>query len=434
MIKKVSEFIEENYLFTKEESLLITISGGADSVALFLLMHELGYKIELAHCNFNLRRKESDEDEKFVKDLAQEYNVNLHLKSFETERYSKKEKLSVQMAARVLRYDWFNELLDKNNLDYILTAHHKDDDVETFFINIIRGTGINGLSGISTKKERIIRPLITSTRKEIELFLEEKNQKYRHDSSNESVKYLRNKIRHELIPLLKEMNPNIQQTVANNIRNLLEANKVINSQVRDIKNKLLQECLEGYKIRIDNLKELMNASFYMHEIFSPFGFSDMRKIIRALEGQSGKQFFSETHQLVIDREVIFITKIVKTNKEYKVNKSQSIIESPIKMKLTRSGNTKITNNQRIIKLDLDKITFPLVLRKWKEGDRFKPLGMQNFKKISDFFIDNKYSLITKQNQWLLCSENQIVWVVGERIDDRFKIDSNTKNVYIAELF
>ena len=217
MIKRIQQYITNTNLFSKDNHLLLAISGGADSVCLFFTLKELGYNIELAHCNFNLRGKESDEDERFVKKLANKYGVRYHVKSFETQKYANKQKISIQMAARDLRYKWFDELLATNNLDFVIIAHHKDDNIETFFINLIRGSGINGLCGIKPKNKKITRPLLQISREEIEHYLNQKNIKFRNDSSNLDVKYQRNKIRHQLIPLLKEMNPNIQQTIADEI-------------------------------------------------------------------------------------------------------------------------------------------------------------------------------------------------------------------------
>jgi tRNA(Ile)-lysidine synthase len=431
MINIVSKFIDEKSLCKSDNKLLVAISGGADSVALFLCLKELGYDIELAHCNFNLRGDESDNDEEFVKQLADKFGVRLHLKSFDTQKYADENKVSIQMAARALRYRWFNELLVDNNLNYIAVGHHKNDDVETFFINLTRGTGLKGLLGIKTKNNNIIRPLLCVSRLEIESYLSGVKQSFREDSSNKSVKYLRNKIRYELIPLLTEMNPNIQETISKEIEILEGVFQVFEEQIERKRKEILKN--EIFKLKITDLQKLNPLNIYLYEFLNPYGFSEVNQIIKALNTQSGKQFFSKTYQLNIDREYILISKISKENVSYEILENQHKISTPFTMKLSKSTDRKVAKDRVKAKLDFDKLQFPLVLRKWKKGDKFMPLGMQTFKKLSDFFIDKKYSLIAKQQQWILCSADDIIWIVGDRIDDRFKITTQTKNVYIAEI-
>ncbi|MEC7863923.1 MAG: tRNA lysidine(34) synthetase TilS [Bacteroidota bacterium] len=433
MINKIQQDITNKDLFSKDNNLLLAISGGADSVCLFFVLKELGYNIELAHCNFNLRGKESDEDEYFVKELANKYGSKYHIKSFETQKYAHEQKISIQMAARTLRYKWFDELLTNNNLDFVITAHHKDDNVETFFINLIRGTGINGLCGIRAKNKNIIRPFLEISRQEIEHYLSQNNIKYRNDSSNSDVKYLRNKIRHQLMPLLKEMNPNIQQTIADEIFFIGGVNKVFQKEIDGIRERLLIEKEGVYRLNIADLIELTHLEVILFEILKYFGFSEINQIIKAISSQSGKQFFSDTYQIIIDREEIIISLLENPQDDIEIFEKEIEIQRPLSIKFSVSLDFVLDKNQSIAKLDFDKLSFPLRLRRWKNGDKFKPLGMHNFKKVSDFFIDEKYSLLDKQNQWILCSKNDIVWIVGNRIDDRYKIDTHTKKVYIAEL-
>jgi len=413
--------------------LLLAISGGADSVCLFFALKELGYNVELAHCNFKLRGKESDEDEYFVRELANKYGVKYHVNSFETQKYASEQKISIQMAARDLRYKWFDELLAVNNLDFVITAHHKDDNVETFFINLIRGTGVNGLCGIKAKNKKIIRPLLEISRQEIESYLTKNKIKYRNDSSNSEVKYLRNKIRHQLMPLLKEMNPNIEQIITNEIFVLDGVSKVFQEQMTAIKERLLVQKEGIYKLNISELIELQHLEVILFEILKPFGFSEVDQIIKAINSQSGKQFFSDTYQLIIDREQIIISALENHQEDIEIREIEIEIKNPLTMKFAGSLDFSLNKNPNVAKLDFDKLSFPLKLRKWKNGDKFKPLGMRNFKKVSDFFIDEKYSILAKQKQWILCSEDDIVWIVGNRIDDRYKIETHTKKVYIAEL-
>ena len=433
MIKRIQQYITNKNLFSKDNRLLLAISGGADSVCLFFILKELGYNIELAHCNFNLREKESDEDERFVKELAHKYGVTYHVKSFETQKYANKQKISIQMAARVLRYKWFDELLVNNNLDFVITGHHKDDNVETFFINLIRGTGISGLCGIRAENKNIIRPFLEISRQEIEHYLNQKNIKYRNDSSNSDAKYLRNKIRHQLIPLLKEMNPNIQQTITDEIFVIGGVNKVFQKEIDEIRERLLIEKEGVYKLNIAALIELEHLEVILFEILKSFGFSEINQIIQAINSQSGKQFFSDTYQIIIDREEIIISLLDNNQDEIEIFEQEIEIGLPLSIKFSISPDFSLDKNPSIAKLDFEKLSFPLRLRRWKHGDKFKPLGMRNFKKVSDFFIDEKYSLLDKQKQWILCSKNDIIWIVGNRIDDRYKIDAHTKKVYIAEL-
>lgn len=433
MINRIKEYITNKDLFSKDSRLLLAISGGADSVFLFFILKELGFKFEIAHCNFNLRAEESDQDELFVKALASQHRVKCHTKSFKTKQYANKQKISIQMAARGLRYKWFDKLLSTHNLDFVITAHHQDDNIETFFVNLIRGAGINGLSGMKSKNKKIIRPLLQITRNEIEDYLNQEGIKYRNDSSNLHMKYLRNKIRHKLIPLLKEMNPNINQTIVDEMSFLKNTKKVFQQKVDLIRRQLLiHEKEDVYKLNISELMKLDQLEIFLFEILNPFGFSQISQIIKAMHCQAGKQFLSKDFHLIIDREYIIISFLRKEEGE-KVLDIETEIDTPLSMRFATSFDVSIDNNENIAKLDFNKLSFPLKLRRWKHGDRFKPLGMRTFKKVSDFFIDNKYSLLDKKKQWILCSEDSIVWIVGDRIDDRYKIDTNTKKVYIAEL-
>ena len=433
MINKVKQFILNNSLFNTESKLLVAISGGADSVSMLCVLHKLGYNVELAHCNFNLRESESDEDEVFVKKLAEKFKVKLHIKSFETIKYATENKISVQMAARDLRYNWFKQLLSEHSLDSVVVGHHQNDDVETFLINLLRGSGIRGMLGMSAKNNNIVRPLLSVNREEIEEYLHEIKQDFREDSSNKSVKYLRNRIRHKVMPTLKDINPKIIQTISGEIEILDAVFQIFQQQIDFKKQKLLSTENGVLKIRISDLVKLKPLNVYLYEFLKPFGFTEIKQLISTLSSQSGKQFFSSSHQLVVDREFIFIEELSKSSEEYIISENQVMINTPITVSFDSSKNTEITKYQKKVKLDYSKLEFPLILRKWKKGDKFMPLGMCQFKKLSNFFIDEKYSILDKQKQWLLCSANNIVWVVGVRIDDRFKIDKNTKKVYIAEL-
>ncbi|MBT4881433.1 MAG: tRNA lysidine(34) synthetase TilS [Flavobacteriales bacterium] len=434
MKNKVQNFIVEKSLFSREDKLILGISGGADSVCLMHILLALGYRFDLAHCNFNLRGKESDEDEVFVQELAKKHQLKLHVKQFDTEGYAAENKISTQMAARDLRYAWFNHLLLTKNAKYIAIAHHENDDIETFFINLIRGSGLKGLLGISEKTNSIVRPLMAITRDEIESYLDENKLRYRDDSSNSSVKYLRNKIRHELMPLLAEMNPSIQQTISEKMRILEGVSQVYSCKIEEVRKDLMQEKNGIVQFETSDLLALKPLHNYLYELLSPYGFVTIDAIAKALKGQSGKQFFSNTHQLLVDREFIFISELdVKKNESITIEEMTKEIKHPIQLNFSKTDNLEWIKNKNIAQLDYDKLQFPLTLRKWKKGDKFMPLGMQTFKKLSDFFIDNKFSILDKNKQWLLCSNNDIVWVVGHRIDERYKLQSKTKKVYIAQI-
>lgn len=433
MKNKVQQFISEKSLFIREEKLILGISGGADSVCLMHVFLELGYSFELAHCNFNLRGEESDADECFVKDLAKEHQLKVHIKQFDTLVYAAENKISTQMAARDLRYAWFEKLRIKSNAKYLVIAHHANDDVETFFINLVRGSGLKGFLGIKEKNNAIVRPLLSVSRLEIEQYLKDRGLVFREDSSNASVKYLRNKIRHELIPLLAQMNPSIQQTVKDEMRILDDVAHIYASKVEEVRKDLTQEKNGIVQLEISALLALNPLHSYLYELLSAYGFYTVEAISKALQGQSGKQFFSSTHQLVVDRENIFISLLNKENEVFEITEKTISLVYPLEINFKVMADKTIIYDNNIAQLDVEKLKFPLTLRKWKEGDKFMPLGMKKFKKLSDFFIDSKFSIIDKQEQWLLCSGVDIVWVLGCRIDERYKLESNTKKVYIAQL-
>ena len=433
MKNKVQYFITEKSLFKREDKLILGISGGADSVCLMHVLLALGCSFELAHCNFNLRGEESDADENFVKELAKGHQLKIHVKQFDTLAYAAKNKISTQMAARDLRYAWFGKLLIKSSAKYLAIAHHANDDVETFFINLVRGSGLKGFLGIKEKNNAIVRPLLSVSRLEIEQYLSDSDLVFREDSSNASVKYLRNKIRHELLPLLAEMNPSIQQTVKDEMKILEGVSKIYASKVEEVRKDLTQEKNGIVQFKISALLALNPLHTYLYELLAPYGFYTVEAISKALQGQSGKQFFSSTHQLIVDRENIFISLLNKENEVFEITEKTTGLVHPLEVKFKVTSDKTIIYDNDIAQLDVERLRFPLTLRKWKEGDKFMPLGMKKFKKLSDFFIDNKFSIIDKQEQWLLCSDVDIVWLVGCRIDERYKLATNTKKVYIAQL-
>ena len=427
-------YIKSNQLFSKNDKIILAISGGIDSICLANLFLETKYNVEYAHCNFKLRGDESDKDLEFVKELASKNNIPFHSVCFETKDYSKNNQLSIQMAARELRYNWFEQLRVKIKADYIAIAHNLDDKVETFFINITRGTGLKGVTSMKKQNGFIVRPLMFAKRIEIENYILNNNLKYREDSSNKSTVYLRNKIRHELIPVLKEMNPSILETVNKEINVLDDVYTIYKNYISLKVNDLLLKEKDRILISKKKLLKLSYLNTFIYEIFNSYGFTDFDSISRAVKGEVGKQFFSSSHKLLIDREFL----IIENNKmcefeEIYLQDSTLSIEKPISISFKI-----LKNNQSLIHdfsacFDFDKLKFPLKIRKWKNGDRFIPLGMKNFKNLSDFFIDAKLDSFSKHHTYLLCSGNDIIWVIGYRIDDRYKITSKTKKMYIANL-
>lgn len=434
MVEELKKFVTKNSLLEKGDKTLITVSGGRDSVALCELFYKAKFPFAIAHCNFQLRGKEANEDENFVKKLAIKYKVDFFSRRFQTKDFSQKNKLSVQQAARILRYDWFEEIRSKNGFDFIATAHHKDDELETFFINLIRGTGIAGLHGISVKRDAIIRPLLFANRDEIDAFVKKNKLKFREDSSNASDKYLRNKIRHKILPLFEEINPSFRNTLSEEIMRLSEVEKVYNHFI-DAHRK---QILKNNSISISDLKKSPFASVLLYEVLKKYQFSSKvaEEVFSALDSGSGKTFFSSTHRLVKDRENLIITKQVLTEKKevFSISqKSKSIVATGNLefSKVEGSAKFKIPNDSNIACLDFEKLKFPLEIRKWKKGDFFYPLGMNKKKKLSDFFTDIKLSIPEKENTWLLCSEQNIVYVIGKRIDERYKVGKQTKLIYLV---
>ena len=444
MLKEFKTFIATNNLFGKKDKVLLAVSGGIDSVVMCELFHRAGFSFGIAHCNFGLRGKESDEDEVIVEKLAGRYKVPFHSKRFPTATIAKEKGISIQMAARELRYLWFNEILRKEGYNCIATAHHLDDQVETFFINMLRSTGIAGFHGILPQQGSIIRPLLFAYRHDIELFARQNHLAFREDSSNLETKYLRNKIRHEVLPVLRELNPGFPQVLTENIHRLRETEIIFRQAIDAARAGVLRKDKRGIHIRIDKLKEYSPVDLYAFEILAPFGFNDsvIRDIIHALDEPSGKTFFSSSHRLVKDRKELILTllkkekEIGKDTEKISIPSSRKEIRKPVHLlfeKNTVTASFRIDRSQDAANFDLKKIIFPLILRRWHKGDAFYPFGLNKKKKLSDYFIDCKFSIADKDNAWLLCSGKDIIWITGHRIDHRFRVTSRTKEVLQVKL-
>ena len=428
MLQKFQNHINANFGFLKDKKLLLAFSGGMDSMVLVHLFQKLNLNFALAHCNFQLRGAESDGDENFVAAYAKLNNIACFITKFDTSNYSKENKLSTQVAARNLRYNWFNEILEQEKFDYIVTAHHADDVAETFMINLSRGTGLDGLTGIPSQNGNIIRPMLPFSRKEIENYVLENKLKWREDSSNASDKYLRNKIRHHIIPVFKEINESFLQSFQNTLEHLNQEQSLINDAVQMVYEKVVSEENQQLKINISALLHYKNHKAYLYQWLNKYGFSAWNDVYNLIEAQSGKQILSEKYILLKDRDFLILSKKEKTNFEEIV--IHSITEKPnFPLKLTLCNQSDISNQMKnVIFVDENKIQFPLTIRKWKEGDYFYPTGMQGKKKVSKYFKDEKFTLFQKQDAWILESNNQIVWIIGHRADERFKVENTTQTI------
>lgn len=429
MIKKLKEKLNLSFPFLKEKRLLLATSGGLDSMVMVYLLHELKYNVAIAHCNFQLRGTESFEDQIFVQNYANLHAIPFFTTQFDTKSFAETNKLSTQVAARELRYNWFYELLEKAPFDYILTAHHANDNLETFFIHLLRGTGLDGLVGIPVQNDKIIRPLLTFSRDEIFSFATEHKICWREDSSNSSDKYLRNKIRHDLIPLLMEMNSNFLTTFDKTQSHLQESKELVEEASSLFYDKVATRIGEEIHFDLIQLKTRLNYNAYLYQWLNKYGFTAWEDIYDLVDSQSGKQVFSAKFRVVKDRDrlIVSLRNQKDANEEYIINETQKEVNLPLKMAFSTPKGLLISKNTAIF-VDEDKLQYPLVLRRWKQGDVFQPYGMGGrSKKVSKFFKDEKMSLLEKENCWILCSNNQLVWIVGIRQDERFKIEPTTKN-------
>ena len=440
MLKEFVDFVKNEKLFLKKENILLAVSGGADSVVMCHLFKVAGFRFAIAHCNFKLRGEESNNDEEFVKELAKKLNVTLYTTTFDTQIYAQKEGISIQMAARNLRYQWFEEIRNKYNYSYIALAQHKDDVIETLFINLLRGTGISGLHGILFKNNLLIRPLLFTFKEQILNYCTENRIKFRDDSSNASIKYIRNKIRHQIMPVLKEINPSYKDTIIKDIEHFKFVEKVYNDHLKDVGNMVFKKNNGKILLSINEIEKLNDKTNYVYEFLKPFnfGYSTVEDILNSLNKSSGIVFYSSTHRLLKDRKYLVVEATTPVdNIHLLISENAKKIETSkcsIKFKVSKFKEiTAELKNHSTAILDFDKLKFPLLLRKWEKGDWFVPFGMNNKKKLSDFFIYQKITLFEKENILVLCSGNDIVWIVGHRINNFYKIVPETKKMYIAQV-
>jgi len=437
-LKQFQDFIEQEELFNKDDKILLAVSGGKDSVLMFHLFKSTGVNIGVAHCNFNLRADESQRDENFVKLLAKSYDVPLYVTHFATKKYAEAHKISTQMAARELRYQWFEEIRSANHYDYIAIAHHQNDTVETMLINLVRGTGIAGLHGILPKREKLIRPLLFLNGDEINEHIVQNNLDFVEDSSNLSADYTRNKIRLKVLPHLKEINPHLEQTFIENAARFAALESFLNNSIKQLAQTIFHRKPDGIYITKSDIEKLNPPKLLLFELLKPYGFAEntVSEILSHLNSISGTRFLSQTHQLTINRnEVVLSLLLIQDEVNVMIHPSTTSItfgNHEIEISF-RTGNEFIAN-KNIAFVESAALIFPLIVRNWQQGDKFMPLGMRHLKKLSDFFIDEKIPLHLKNSTPILVNGNgDIIWVVGMRQDNRYKLTASTKKVAIFDV-
>lgn len=438
-LQQFKTFIKTNALFTSKDKILLAVSGGKDSVLMAHLFKLAGYQFSIAHCNFNLRIDEAQRDESFVKLLAATLNVPFYVNHFETKKYALAQQISTQMAARDLRYQWFNTLSIKNGYSYIAVAHHQNDSIETILLNLTRGTGISGMHGILPKRENIIRPLLFLSRLQIDEIIEKENIDYVEDSSNKSTNYARNKIRLNVIPHLRELNPKLEQTFVENIERFAATEEVLLEVVKQLREKIFIVEDDYVYLPIVAINSLKPQKLLLFELLRPFNFSAIviNEILTNLFKQSGTSFYSETHRATINRAHVLISpiKIYNADEHFLMHVAdKSVTINNQQIALYKCDDLKIEPNANKAFVDFELLIFPLIIRFKQNSDKFMPLGMRNFKKVSDFFIDNKVPLPQKETIPIIVNGNgEIIWIAGFRQDNRYKVTTTTKKMAIFEL-
>ena len=436
----VRTYIEKQQLLSSDGPVLVGLSGGADSVALLALLVQLDYPCVALHCNFHLRGDESVRDEQFAREMARTLDVPFYKIDFDTAAYGAEHHLSIEMAARELRYNWFEEMRLRLGAQAIAVAHHRDDSVETVLMNLVRGTGIRGLGGIRPKNGYVVRPLLAVSRSEILDWLAEQQLSYVTDSTNLSDAYTRNFVRLRVLPLLEELNPSVKAAIARTADHLAETEAIYLYVVEKARRELLKE---DFRIPIARLMEYPSPATILYELLKPYGFTRQvaDDVFRSLTGESGKMFYSPDYRLLKDREYLLLSPVKKEEEREYTFTVDDIVEEvwrgPVELSFFKSVITTdfcFRKDKHIAYFDYDKLSFPLTLRKWKEGDWFIPFGMKGRKKLSDYFSDHKFSRMDKEQTWLLCSGENILWIVGERSDNRFCIDKTTKSVLVVNFF
>lgn len=436
MINSFQNFIRRENLFQPKERVLLAVSGGVDSVVLCHLFHQANLDFGIAHCNFQLRGNDSDEDALFVNNLAQKWDVPFFEIVFDTNNYVEKNKVSIQVAARDLRYNWLESIRNEHDFKYIATAHHLDDSLETVLYNFTKGCGIRGLHGILPKVKNIIRPMLFTTKKEVINFALEKNISFREDASNATDKYARNNIRHQVIPTLEKINPSLQKTAAENIQRLQETEQLFDYAITLLQKEVSEQRGEQTFIHLEKLKASPAPSTLLFEILQPFGFNNHQttQMMNSIGNQAGAIFHSATYQVLLDRDFFIVKKnIQSSNNQFLILKDDSQItfsRGHLSFEITDQFPNFSPKEKHLAHFDLEKIHFPLTLRKWKAGDYFQPFGMNGQgKKVKKFLTDLKMNRFEKELVWVLESDGKICWLVGIREDERFKVEEESTAIF-----
>ena len=434
----VRAYIDKYQLLTAGKPVLVGVSGGADSIALLTVLVELGYSCIVGHCNFHLRGEESMRDECFTETYARKLGLPFVKVDFNTRDYAAEHHLSVEMAARELRYAWFEEMRCVHDAQAIAVAHHRDDNVETVLMNLIRGSGIRGMSGIRPKNGFVIRPLLPVTRQEILQWLAERQLEYVTDSTNLSAAYTRNFIRLRVLPLLETINPSVRTAINRTAEHLAETESLFAYVMADARKRVFEA---ENRLSIKALMQYPSPKTVLLELLKAFHFtpSSVDEIFLSLNKESGKLFFSSSHRLVKDRDCLLLSPLAAAGEKevYFLTGEEGCWSGPIDLafsRIVRIEELHIQKDKDIAYFDLDKLKFPLVLRHWQQGDWFVPFGMQGRKKLSDYFSDKKFSRLEKEQVWLLCSGDEVIWIVGERSDNRFRVECATKRCLVVNFF
>ena len=435
MLQHFIQYFQEKQVDVKACRFIVAISGGVDSVVLADLCKRSGFHFTLAHCNFRLRDEESERDEQFVRAFAQKLQVPLEVIQFETSLYAQEKKLSIQEAARALRYQWFDELKYAGQFDYILLAHHANDNIETLLMQFFRGTGLKGMAGIpggTANEKRLLRPLLNVNRKEIIEYAQHHGLTWVEDSSNSTIKYTRNYFRHELIPSIEKVFPQVESNLLGNIERFTKINNLYQLMVSELKEKICERRLNEIRVPVKKLEKYLDTSL-IYDIINDYGFSEKQvpEVKKLLKSVSGRYIENENFQVIRHRNWLIIAPKTLDTAIIAIGKDQQLIRFPagiLEFDTQPAGKLKLESDANLALLDMKNIEYPLVLRKWKAGDYFYPLGMPKKKKLSRFFIDQKLSRNIKENTWVIESAQRIIWVVGMRIDERFKVTPSTKEI------
>ena len=432
-------FFIENDINLAEDKYLLAVSGGIDSMVLFDLFLKNNINFSVASCNFQLRGEDSDNDLKFVENICIKNSINLYSTVLDVDKFSTMRKISTQMVARELRYDFFKKILEKHKYSYIVTAHHLDDNIETIIFNFIKSTGYKGLIGIPFNKNKILRPLINISKEEIEDYAVSNNISWRLDKSNNSNKYSRNKIRNEVIPLLKEINPSLGKSLTESLKRIQKLSHDIKPRIDLFIQKFVDFKDDYINIKKDFIDDIEKYEILLFDFFQDYGFnySQIENIIKSLKAKNQKKFISLNYELIIERKSIFIiTKDFLVKTRYESKEIENIVLPFFNLSVKKYNKSLFTLNKsnNNAQLDFDKITYPICIRNYKKGEKFLPLGMRKNKKISDFLSDKKVNYIIKLRQCVITdSTDSVLWVVGHQISNKFKVDSETKNILEFEI-